>query len=291
MLFLLVFLVPLLTVFLYQRIGMHPWPLVIPAGVAYIVWLIHSRRKDYRFLVSVTQRPASVFAAEYLLFTLPATILLLSHALFVHAAVFIALMVLIALTVHSTAVKSTRPVRLGFIPAGMFEWQGGIRQNLVAVVIFYLPGLFGFWHPAFSAVAAMLVTLVFISFYSEYEPVNMLGASNLKSGTFLAGKLARHAGLFALVLLPLLLAALIYPGYRLITFGYYAAALNLMAFSILLKYYQYRPGAYSGAHQLLCLLAGLISVILPVALLVFVFNLFLFIGAISNLKNYLDDRY
>jgi hypothetical protein len=289
-LFLVIFLVPLLSVFLYQRIGVHPWPLIIPAGAVYLVWLIHSRRKDYRFLVSVNGHPARVFASEYLLFTLPLSILLLLHLHFIPAAAFVALMALVSVAVPISVTKSAPPFRLRLIPAGMFEWQGGIRQNLVALILFYFPGLLGFWHPAFAAVSAILVTLVFISFYSEYEPVNMLGATNLKAGKFIPDKVTRHVGWFALILLPLLLATLIHPGYRLVSMGYYIAALNLLAFSILLKYYQYRPGAYSGAHQLLCTLAGLISVILPVALLVFIFNIFLGIGAISNLKNYLNDR-
>jgi hypothetical protein len=55
-----------------------------------------------------------------------------------------------------------------------------------------------------------------------------------------------------------------------------------------LKYYQYRPGAYSGAHQMLTALACLVSVILPVALLFAVFNLLMAAGAIRNLKTYLD---
>lgn len=290
MLVLLVFLLPILSVFLYQRMAMHPWPLVIPAVTVYLVWLIHSRRKDYRFLVMVMEHPARVFAAEYLLFTSPVFLLLCLNARFLHAAVFAVLLLLVASTRPAAMVGSGRPRRLHFIPAGMFEWQGGIRKNLVALILFYLPGLAGFWHPAFSAASALLVTLVFISFYSEYEPLNMLGATDKNAITFVRNKLARHAGWFAVALLPLLLAALIHPGYRMVTLGYYFAALNLLLFSILLKYHQYRPGAYSGAHQLLCSLAGIVSVILPVAVLLFVFNLFLAIGAISNLKNYLDDR-
>jgi uncharacterized membrane protein YiaA len=130
--------------------------------------------------------------------------------------------------------------------------------------------------------------MVFVSFYSEYEPVNMLTAGGVRSWRFIAVKVAKHTGCFALFLVPLLLIALINGEYRLIALGYFLASLNLLVFSILLKYYQYRPVAYSGAHQMLTTLACFISVLLPVALLFVLFNIFLAAGAAKNLKPYLD---
>ncbi len=289
-LFLLIFLLPLLILFLVQRISVHPWPLVIPAGVGYITWLIHSRRQDYYFLACIMPQPRKVFAAEYIFFTSPVIALLFAKALFFHALALTILLITISFVVPARASVSPRPIKLSFIPSGMFEWKGGIRKNLVVLILFYIPGFLGFYHPGFSAISALMVTLVFTSFYSEYESRNMLCSGNPGPRRFLFYKILRHTGCFALVMMPLVGIALITPDSRLITVGYFLALMNLMVFSILLKYYQYRPSVFSDAHQVLVTITCLISVILSVALLIALFNLFLAAGAHNNLKNLLDDQ-
>jgi hypothetical protein len=287
-LFLAIVLLPLISLFLIQRVGVHPWPIVIPVGTLYIVWLIHSRRKDYHFLLTIAPHPERVFMAEYVLFTIPVTVLLLSAALYLHVLIFCATILLLAFSVPARVSTISRTVRLPIIPAGMFEWQSGIRKNLVVIILFYIPGLFGFYQIWLSALSLLMLTMIFVSFYSEYEPLNMLAAGGYRSWGFLTRKVTRHVGCFALFLLPLFILAIVNSEYRLITAGYFLASVNLLAFSILLKYYQYRPGAYSGAHQMLTTLASFISVILPVAILVAVFNVFLAAGANQTLKRYLN---
>jgi hypothetical protein len=279
---------PLIALFLVQRIAIHPWSLAIPAAAIYIVWLVHSRRKDYHFLLAVSSRPQLVFLSEYLLFTLPVAALLLYAALYFHLLVFEAVILVIAFIVPSRNITPSRTPKLQMIPTGMFEWQSGIRKNLVVIVLFYLAGLSGFYRIWFSAGSLLMLTMVFVSFYSEYEPRNFLNASGYGPGKFLLKKLAKHTVCFAIFLLPLLMISLIHQDFRWITLGYFLASLNLLVLSILLKYYNYRPGAYSGAHQMLMALACMISVILPVALLFAVFNLLLAAGAYHNLKTYLD---
>ncbi|MCX6303939.1 MAG: hypothetical protein NT040_03135 [Bacteroidetes bacterium] len=286
----IVVFLPLTAIFLVQHVAQRPWDAAIPAIVLYITWMIHVTRRDYHFLLAIVPHPRVVFIAEYVLFTVPVAVLLLSAALYVHLLLFLAALVVIASTVPSPAKIASRIVKLWMVPAGMFEWQGGIRKNLVVIVIFYIPGLFGFYHAGLSAASLFLLTMVFISFYSEYEPANMLAACNCRSLRFLVQKVVRHTGCFALFLLPLLLVAFVRDESRLITAGYFLAALNMLAFSILLKYYQYRPGAYSGAHQLLTTLACFISVVLPVALFFMLVNIFLAVVANRNLKSYLNDR-
>jgi hypothetical protein len=225
---------------------------------------------------------------EYFLFTLPVLALLLFAKLYLHALVFCVILILIAYTVPSNEMKTSRTINLRKIPAGMFEWQAGIRKNWAAIVLFYFAGLFGFYQVWFSAVSLFMLTLVFVSFYSEYEPRNMLAAGGRRSSEYLMRKVLEHTVCFALFLLPLFFIALYHDEYQWITLGYFLASLNLQAFAILLKYYQYRPASYSGAHQMLTTLGCFISILLPIALLFVLFNLFLATGAYKNLKMYLD---
>jgi hypothetical protein len=283
-----VILMPLIVLFLIQRIALYPWSIAIPAAALYIIWLIHARRRDYHFLSAIMPNPRAVFIAEYVLFSIAVPVLLLYGGLYLHALLFSIGLIMITFKAPLQVMNSSRVVKLSMIPAGMFEWQSGIRKNLIAVFLFYIPGLFGFYQLWFSALSLLLLTMIFISFYSEYEPRNMIAAGSDGSLHFLLKKVARDTGCFAILLLPLVCIALTHGDYLWLTLGYFLASLNLLAFSILLKYHQYRPGAYSGAHQMLTTLAGIVSVVLPVALLIAVFNLFLAAGAKKNLKIYLD---
>ncbi|MFZ4520893.1 MAG: hypothetical protein ACOYNC_04275 [Bacteroidales bacterium] len=281
--------VPLVALFLVQRIKEHPWQFAVPAVALYILWMVHNTRKDYHFLTAIGLQPQKIYLAEYVVFTLPLTVLLLWAGLYIHALAFCAILFFITFAIPSKAQISKRPISIGIIPAGMFEWQGGIRKNLVVIIVFYIAGLAGFYQVWIPALSLLFLTLVFISFYSEYEPLNTLAASGYGSRQFIQTKLLRHTGSFTLLLLPLLLSALAYGEFHWEITGYFLASVNMVVFSILLKYYQYRPGAYSGAHQLLTMLVCLISIILPVALILIFCNLFLFFGADGNLKKYLND--
>jgi hypothetical protein len=283
-------LLPLAAIFIFQNITVRPWPFALPGAVLFVTWLVHGKRRDYHFLLSAGAHPKQVFLAEYFIFTLPVTLLLFFSSLFIPALGFCGGLILIALQRPSQEVNPARTLKFSAIPDGMFEWQVGIRKNIVIIVLSYIAGLFGFFSTWFPVVSVFLLATVFTSFYSEYEPVNMLRAGGFGSWRFLARKIALHTACFALLLLPLLITALFREEYRAFVPGYYLALLNLLVFSIILKYYQYRPSAVSGPHQLLTILACVFSVLLPVALLIFAFNLFLFFGACRNLQNYLDDR-
>jgi hypothetical protein len=288
-LLLAVILLPLVSLFLVQHIADYPWRHIVPVFLIYIVWLVHQRRKDYFFLLSVIRHPQKLFVAEYFIFTLPVIALMLTAALYVQTFLCCGILVLIALQRPLRVLKAPVTLKLRIIPTGMFEWQSGFRKNLVPLVIFFIPGLFGFYREWLSAVSLFFITMMFLSFYSEYEPRHMLAADGRNSWHFLVRKLTVHVGSFALIVLPLFIMAMIQGDHLWLKFGYFAASLNLLTFSILLKYYQYRPAAISGAHQMVVTLACFISVLLPMAVLIFLVNILLAAGANATLKDYLYD--
>ena len=286
-LLMLAVILPLITLFVVQRISISPWSHLFPAIAVVIVWMIHIHRKDNRFLQTTGTAPRRQYLVEYLLFSLPLTVVLISKALYIQLLVFLFVTAMIAFIPLPKVTVTSHTTRLKAIPLGMFEWQSGIRKSRIALALFYLPGLFGFYQVWLAAASLFLITMIVVSFYSEYEPRNMLLAGQNGAGSFLAGKIARHAGFFAVCMLPLLLLALIHNEYRLVTIGYFLASVNLVVFAILLKYYQYRPSAFSGAHQLLTSLACFVTIILPAAGIILFINLFLCFGAYKNLKPYL----
>jgi len=287
-LLLVVVLVPLLVLFLVQRVAVYPWSWGIPLVALVIIRVLHTRRKDYLLLQSLLPGVRTFLFAEYGIFSLPLMILMVAASLYLQVIVFLAGLALIAFTKPDSVTVNGKTFRLSMVPKGMFEWQSGIRKNMLPLLVFYLPGLFGFYQLWLSGLSFLVITVVVVSFYSEYEPLNMLCAYEGNSTSFLVAKIFSHAGFFGLMMIPVLIPALISGQYPLIVAGYYLASLNLVTFSILLKYYQYRPAGFSGAHQLLTMLACFISVILPVAFITMIVNVLLAIGARKNLKPYLD---
>jgi hypothetical protein len=286
-------LVALLLLFLFFRgfflvnITRAPYTWVFPLSLVLLIVMIQVKRSDFRFLRHGTHRVWSVFLSEYLLLVLPLLVLWLVKALWWQTGlVIVSLMFIVFLKPAAVTVSRSFPV-LAFLPAGMFEWQAGLRKAGWWVLVLWLAGFVGIIHIGFSIVSMILLTITITAFYSFHEPVMMLFPDDRPSHLFLIEKLLRHA-LFAIFFLgPAFLSSMFHEGFRMyMAFGL-VASLNLIAFSILFKYYHYRPGRMSQAHPLATLFACLISLILPAALIVAFANIFLFSGAIKTLKPYL----
>jgi hypothetical protein len=183
--------------------------------------------------------------------------------------------------------KSAKTIQIPLIPAGEFEWQSGCRKNFVPLQLSFLIGCFGFVNIGFSIVSLVLLTILITSFYSSHEPAMMIVSENQNPAIFLTGKLIRHAGYFALILAPVIAISMVHSDFRIYMIPGFLASVNLLVFSVLFKYYHFRPGGTSGAHQMVTMVACLVSVILPASLLVLLGNLILFSGAVKNLKPYL----
>ena len=243
----------------------------------------------FHFMNTITPSAPWVFFGEYLFFTLPVVALLLTAGLFFYIPVFWLIAAGISFTRPNRQQQRSSSRLFRLIPRGMFEWQSGLRKNLVVIIIFFLTGLCGFFHIGLSAASLFMLTMVFVSMYAELEPQNMLEAREVQEGAFLNRKIVTHSFIFSLLLLPVVAVACVHTEYLLYTLGYFFVAVNLLVFSILLKYYNYRPSSFSGAHQVVATITCFTSVILAIAPLVLIMNLFLYAGARKNIRQYLHD--
>jgi hypothetical protein len=273
--------------FWWPVMALAPYTWIFPISLVLLIAMIQVRRPDHRFLRHNFRRVWLVFLCEYFLLVLPLLALWLVAALWWQPLIVVVSLVIIVFIKPAISDVSRPFPGLAFIPSGMFEWQSGLRKTGWVVVVFWLMGFAGVIHIGFSITSMILLTIMITAFYSSHEPVIMLFPNDVQSDRFLLKKLLRQ-GLFAFPILgPALVTSQFHQGFG----GYmilgFLASLNLIAFSILFKYYHYRPGKMSQVHPIVTLFACLISMILPAALIVLAANIFLFSGAVKTLKPYL----
>ena len=282
-------IVPLIVFYIYRRLPVQGYNYAIPGIVLLLIYLVHRGRKDYFFL-SKLSIPAWIYFTEYIVFSIPLLILLVIFKQYASLLIYAALLL---------AISSVKPSPKGIkgktyhawvkhIPAGMFEWQSGIRAGLPAIISFYGLGLAGVFNIWLSVTSFILLSLSFISFYGANESQKILAAPELNPRDFLQHKIGQHVKYGVLFLLPLLLAAFVHYQYWPYILVAFAAVINLLVFAILAKYAYYRPASTGGLSQLISSMAWLCSIMLPLSIFVFCVNILLYFKAKQNLNYYLD---
>ena len=288
---LLLVLLPLFGFYIFKQLDKPGINSAIVAGVAFLILMMHSRRKDHNFLFKLTDAPFKVYLTEYLLLASPLILVLLVKGLFIQASGFAGALAIISAIVPKARKEYTYHFVTKLIPAKIFEWQSGIRKNLIALILIYAIGLLGLLNIWFVAASAFFLALVTSTFYSECEPVKILEAREKAPKQFLNSKLLEHSKLILISLLPLLLVACFHFEQILWIFIVLLVIMNFMMASVLLKYAYYIPGNTSGAHQFFCSVLLMASVIPPFSILIIVLNIVLFNKSVRNLNQYLHAYY
>jgi hypothetical protein len=288
--FVMAAIVPLVALFLYHRLStVQSFDYAVFGVLFLLTFIIHRNRKDYYFLSKLSYPPAYIFFAEYLVFSSP--VLVLSAVFGQYLQVLIYIVLLLALCFVKPSRKKTKTkynAWVKHIPAAMFEWQSGFRANMPVIVFFYCLGLAGIFNIWISAVSIALLLQIFSTFYSINESQKILAAPEQNAEVFLRCKLTQHVKYWTLFLLPLFLVAFVHYEYWAFILAAFAASVNLQVFAILAKYAYYRPVSTGVLSQIVVPTAWLCSVILPVSVLVFFGNFFVYRKAKNNLKYYLN---
>lgn len=285
---LMLVLLPLLAFYLFKILDKPGTNSAIVAVAAVLIFLLHLRRKDHNFLTKLSDNPFRIYFTEYLILSSPFLLLLLFKLLLIHAAALVVSLIFIALMTPRRKNEKTYQYLIKYIPENRFEWQSGIRKNLIVFIIIYPIGALGILNIWFTAAAAFFLALVISTFYSECEPVRMLEASEKRPMQFLSSKLQDHTRLFIISLLPLILIACTHYGQILWIILVLLVILNFLIAAILLKYAYYIPGNTSGAHQFFCSVLLMASIILPFSLLILLLNIMLFKKSLRTLNQHLN---
>ncbi len=171
---LILIIVPILLIFLYNRLRIPNYNYIITGVAIFLVFIIHRRRKDYNFLSKLVKHPALICDVEYLIFSLPLLIVYLIAYQYLPVLIYVIVLLPVSFTIPTPKKNRAFQVIIKYIPYGLFEWQSGFRKNLLPVILFYILGFLGIYKIWFSAISVFLLTMLICSFYSEYEPKKLL---------------------------------------------------------------------------------------------------------------------
>ncbi len=277
---------------LYTLAAKAPGGWGITVGLLLLLLLLHTRRRDYRFLFHIEERPGRVFAVEYLLLALPVSVIECVQGQWLAA---IALVVgcggiaLIGQPVQTTGKGVPVP---RWIPVELFEIRSGFRQSGIVMIVLYVVAYAGLLVPYLPLAFLFFYTCCYGGFYGLSEPVSILCARELPTGTFLHRKLWVNGAAYFLTLLPVCaLYAVLQPGQ-----AWYAGLFLLtgtlnICLMIVTKYAYYRPQAkiVAGQMSLSLSLAGMVAPFLaPLTLFFCIKN---YLAARRNLTTWLYAYY
>lgn len=285
---LLLVIFPILLVSIYTWLGVPNYAYVIIAGVLSLVYIVHSRRKDFNFIIKISKYPFATYLAEYFVFSIPLLILFILKQQFYSLFIYVLCLIGLSFTPRARIKLVTFSKFLKLIPQGMFEWQSGFRKNFIFIIIFYLIGFLGIWKLWFSAISVFFLIISVCSFYSEFESRKILESAELPPKAFLSRKLKTHVKSFIIFVSPIFVLSFVHYTEALYVFVSFAMVINCLVAAILLKYAFYAPGNVSGFIQVLGSIILFVALVFPLSILIVALNIFLYFKAKNNLKIFLD---
>lgn len=286
--FLLIVVLPLILFYVAKKAETNTDGLLIAVLAGSVIFAVHSQRRDYKLIRKIATNPPKIFFIEYLLFTIFLPLILIFKELCFPAVAYVLLVGTVSFHVPRTATLANFNQAIRFIPDKLFEWKSGVRKNFIFIALFWLIGLFGFAHIAFSAVSAILLTMAVSAFYFSFESRQILMACEVPENEFLRRKLKDHLLFFAKFMLPIALVAFFHPQHWIFILVACFSAANCLAFTLLWKYAYYHPNGKSNLLSILAPLVCLVSIVYPVGLIILIINMILYRKAMFNLKPYLD---
>lgn len=284
------FLVVFFLMALYVYISLPEWNIWICSAYLASIYIIHIKRPDKQFLKINFLNFRQVFFFEYFLLALP---LLACLVYFQFYELTIATLLGIAAIPYlgfSFQKKGLNNRIIRAIPDEAFEWKSGIRKYFVFGIIVWLIGLFASAFVGSVPVAIILLSLMVVNFYESGEPLALLLSSELSPKRFLIRKLAIAQTIISFMLLPLVLAfVLFHPELWYIPVVEFLLVSFVLWYAIFLKYAFYKPNEQLVAGQVFTAI-GAMSLFLPFLIpLVWALSVRFYFQSISNLKPYLDD--
>ena len=168
-----------------------------------IALAIHLNRKDGRFLTKLQVSTYKLFAAEYLLLTVPLALLFLYSGNYLAILIQSIGVVLLSFIKPFMSEKGGLTSRLdfGWISPKAFEAKSYFRKNLIPIGFIYvlLLGTAKFVAPAL--LAALLIAITFTAFFDEVESKELFECFHFKKG-ILQSKIKVYLGLYYMLLIP-----------------------------------------------------------------------------------------
>jgi hypothetical protein len=255
-----------------------------------VILLIHINRSDKIFLKTHFDKHKFIYLVEYLLLTLPLILCLLYYQQWcVSGLLYMALLIVINWEVKVKH-RSLNTKIQKLIPHDCFEWKSGIRKTYALIVVLFVLGLGTSFFIGSVPVVIFILGILPFSFYEKGESLQMILVFEMNPNRFLRHKVEMQLFLFSVLVLPLILAFLIFHYERwYIPVIEYFIFVSLHIYVILTKYAFYEPNQKSGAAQIFGTI-GAMGMIIPVFIPVIWFlSIRFYFKSKNKLNFYLSD--
>jgi hypothetical protein len=209
----------------------------------FIIASIHSTRKDSHFLKSLDVSRPLLFFAEYSMFLLPVSILLLFLGKMI-PAIYWQLGMLPILFFPTGKLKNNKVAplfNLDKISVKYFEIKLGSRKMFFTIVLLYFVALGCSFFIGTMILFSIFLLLILPTLIENFEPKEMI-ALEYEKGNFVKNKVVNHFLIFQIALLPHYLMFLFY--HQEMWYLGLACFIGLglgIIFNIVYKYASYRP--------------------------------------------------
>lgn len=257
-----------------------------------LILIIHLSRKDKNFLKINIHRFRTVYSIEYLILSIHLIICLLAYGYWLVLLWVIAGIFLISVIDWNIGAQRRKfNVKIPkLIPADMYEWKTGMRKYFTVLLIIYVSGVCLSYFVAAIPVATALIGFTVMDFFTANESWQILLSFEKSPGKLLFHKINRHALLYAVFNLPLVILFIMFhsnfwyiPVIELIVF------LFIHIYMVTVKYAFYRVDGNNGINPVLQLIGVFIGIIPATTPLLLLFSAYFFGKACTNLKPLLHD--
>lgn len=253
-----------------------------------LLYSVHSRRKDYRFYLLILDRPKAVMAIEYMLASLPFTIILLCTGKYISGVMTAVLPFLIVILPRVPSTYGMMRYRITF-NINSIESVSFLRKNFFLTVVLLLVAYVFCFDPGLSIAALSLLSYIFIgTSYSENEPLCLILLDEMPAGKFLRSKIFKSSVLWTMLYAP---ALLLYGIFNIGTFYLIFVPLLILfiglCVNVFIKYSLYEPSLRHRQTTMAEILANagiIVPFLLPFTIFMTAFH---YRKAKANLNKYL----
>lgn len=261
--------------------------LVFTISTFFLIQQFHIKRSDLTFTKRYLNYHKFQIALNYNLIILPITI----GMYFVTSYRYSVLIHLLVSTLPFIEVTSQSRTFLfigKMIPPVHFEWISGLRKNLFIILFILLIVVVLSPVKLFPIALLFLLNLIFMDFYSHYEPLTMLNPKNLSINAFIDEKIFFSCKVFTFINAPILLINSIMH-FDMITFNLlFFIGLILMFINVIyIKYATYEPKETLRFHadQILLTITAIVPYLIPISIYLLYSNRK---KAYKNISNYIE---
>lgn len=263
----------------------------IAGGTLLTVIGLHQRRADHHFVQRHVPRARLAMALEYGVLVLPAFVGLLLAMAWIPAA-----LVLAALALPWLPVTRASGVRAAWmrkwIPAHLLEWKSFLQNTHPWSTLLWLAALGFSWLPVLPMFLLGTLALMACGAQEQCEPRAMLLATSTDARTLLRTKLIGAARIMLVLQLPVLIGATVFqPGWWWIHGLFGLGMVVLVAYSVALKYANYRPNERLEANGANVTIAALFAILPGLGLVPFIMLLNEWRNALANLNTCFDAHH